>query len=307
MTLAFTTGMIGMTLAVSTGMVAMTLAVSVGMTAMSLAVTTGMVAITLAISVAMTAVDLSVSTNMTNMTTNTDTAMTEMSSATDTAMTEMSSVTETTMTEMSTAVDTAMTEASTATDTAMTEMQSATERAMDAMVGAVEGGMDSAVGAVESGVDSIIASLQSVETPAFNAGLNIGYGLARGINASAPVAIAAAQYLANSVNSILNSVFRFGSPSKVTTQYGEWIGQGLSRGMEHTYGLVNRVSNKLGGYALPTIDPNRAIGLNGYGNSGSTNYQSEVNIHIDKFINNRKEDLPQELRYYENVKMQGGL
>lgn len=321
MTLAVSTGMMGITLAISTGMIASTLAVTTGMTGMTHAVTTGMIGMTIAVTTGMTGMSLAVTTGMTAMESSVSTGMTSMSQAVDSgtnamsnsfdsAMSSMESTTSSSMSAMSQAVESGTSNMKSSFEQAMSAIQASAERGFQGVLNAIQNGMNSSVSAVSSAMSSITASMQSGASSAYSAGLNIGQGLANGINASAGSAIASARSLANSVNSILNSVFRFGSPSKVTTQYGEWIGQGLSRGMEHTYGLVNRVSNKLGGYALPTVDPNRAIGLSGYGSSGSANYQSEVNIHIDKFINNRKEDLPQlveELRYYENVKLQGGL
>lgn len=72
-----------------------------------------------------------------------------------------------------------------------------------------------------------VARVQSQE-----AGRYIATGLAQGIRSGTASAVSAARSMVNQVNAIVRSAAKIASPSKVTTEYGEFYGQGFGVGIK---------------------------------------------------------------------------
>lgn len=82
-----------------------------------------------------------------------------------------------------------------------------------------------------------VARVQSSE-----AGRYIATGLAAGIRSGTSSAVAAARSMVNQVNAIVRSAAKIASPSKVTTEYGEFYGQGFGVGIKKAMPNVYRVA-----------------------------------------------------------------
>lgn len=82
-----------------------------------------------------------------------------------------------------------------------------------------------------------VARVQSQE-----AGRYIATGLAQGIRSGTASAVSAARSMVNQVNAIVRSAAKIASPSKVTTEYGEFYGQGFGVGIKKAMPNVYRIA-----------------------------------------------------------------
>lgn len=80
---------------------------------------------------------------------------------------------------------------------------------------------------------------------AYSAGSYIGKGLAKGLASQSSSVSAQAAKLASAANKAIAAKAKIGSPSKITTQYGKWIGIGLANGVEATEKDVRRAMGKV--------------------------------------------------------------
>lgn len=89
-----------------------------------------------------------------------------------------------------------------------------------------------AKGARDSFTTQMISIKNVARTQASEAGKNISYGLAAGLRSGTAAAVVAARNMVNLVNSVIKSTAKIHSPSKVTTEYGEFYGQGFGLGIK---------------------------------------------------------------------------
>ena len=84
-------------------------------------------------------------------------------------------------------------------------------------------------------------------------GGNLGQGLIAGIQAYNAPAIAAAQALGTAVTRIMGTTLKIASPSKITTYFGQMLGEGLARGIESKYGRVAAAADGMGKEAVAAM------------------------------------------------------
>ena len=88
-------------------------------------------------------------------------------------------------------------------------------------------------------------SIASVaRTQSTQAGRYIATGLASGIRSGTASAVAAARAMVNQVNAVVRSAAKIASPSKVTTEYGDFYGQGFGVGIKKS--MPNVVKSAIG-------------------------------------------------------------
>ena len=91
-------------------------------------------------------------------------------------------------------------------------------------------------------------------------------GLAEGIQEAASQAIDAADQLGDDILESLGNVIQIGSPSKITTDYGKWIDEGLQNGIDRNAIGVRNAAGKLGKGATEAVKSGardtRSIGMN---------------------------------------------
>ena len=85
--------------------------------------------------------------------------------------------------------------------------------------------------AAQNTADSIINKWSYMPQQAYDNGVHITEGVAKGINDGAPTAIAAATNLANSINKAFTQKEEIKSPSRVFKRYGAYISQGVAIGI----------------------------------------------------------------------------
>lgn len=84
-------------------------------------------------------------------------------------------------------------------------------------------------------------------------GKDIMQGLINGIKSMADSVVQSAKDVANNISKGIKDVLGINSPSKVTTQLGEWTGEGLAIGMGNMAGAVAKQAAALSEVAIPSI------------------------------------------------------
>lgn len=108
-------------------------------------------------------------------------------------------------------------------------------------------------GARDSFTSQMISIKNVARVQSSEAGKYISYGLASGIRSGTAAAVSAARNMVNLVNSVIKSTAKIASPSKVTTEYGEFYGQGFGVGIKKsmpnvvktTMGQIERLSSRV--------------------------------------------------------------
>lgn len=112
-----------------------------------------------------------------------------------------------------------------------------------------------------------IDALSTVMSDGFrDVGTFSSQGLAEGIQEAASQATDAAEALGEDVLDKLSNVMQIGSPSKITTDYGKWIDEGLQNGIDRNAIGVRNAAGKLGKGATEAVKSGardtRSIGMN---------------------------------------------
>ena len=94
-------------------------------------------------------------------------------------------------------------------------------------------GLQKAVSVTRSALNSIANAMRSGYSSAYSAGQYIGQGLANGMSSMLGRVRSIASQLAAAANQAIAAKAKIGSPSKVTTYYGEMVGQGFINGMNN--------------------------------------------------------------------------
>lgn len=123
--------------------------------------------------------------------------------------------------------------------TQITQARNSVTSQMISMANVIRTQSSNARNAFTSAMISIknVARVQSSE-----AGRYIATGLAAGIRSGTSSAVAAARSMVNQVNAIVRSAAKIASPSKVTTEYGEFYGQGFGVGIKKAMPNVYRIA-----------------------------------------------------------------
>lgn len=126
-------------------------------------------------------------------------------------------------------------------------------QAVKAVVTTIWQGIKSAVSTGVSNMMAVVRGIPSKIKGVFSGaiswlsqtGRDIVQGLINGIGDMASALLDKIGGLASSAIGKLKSVFKTRSPSKVTTQIGKWVGQGLVKGIDGTSGSVEKVFDNL--------------------------------------------------------------
>lgn len=113
----------------------------------------------------------------------------------------------------------------------------------------------------------IKTSFVNASTIMFEAGKDIVQGLINGIiDRAKDIGGIVTDWIVNPIKNVIGGIggFKFGSPSKVTTQYGEWISEGLAIGIKEAEASVVAAAESLTrSAALPGMNPSApGMGVN---------------------------------------------
>jgi phage-related protein len=122
-------------------------------------------------------------------------------------------------------------------------------------------------------IEEIQVKLGEMVTAALAFGKDIVQGLINGINAKIADVMKAAGNLVDEIKKKLNLGFIFGSPSKVTMEMGEWIGEGMSIGMDKTTRDVLESSQNL-------VMAARAPMMSATGGGGASSVTNNYNLGV---------------------------
>src|SRR5699024_11703913 len=79
---------------------------------------------------------------------------------------------------------------------------------------------------------SIVSVFRNLNGQLRNAGRNAMIGLQNGMNSRRGSVMSTARGIANSVSSTMRRALKIKSPSRITMAIGEFVGQGLAKGLE---------------------------------------------------------------------------
>lgn len=147
------------------------------------------------------------------------------------------------------------------------------QAAWDGIVRNIEIAKNKIIGLVGPLIEEIQIKFGEMVIAASNFGKDIVQGLINGINAKIADVIAAAGNLVDEIKKKLNVGFIFGSPSKVTMEMGEWIGEGMSIGMDKTTRDVLESSQNL---VMAARGPMMAAA----GGGGTTNVTNNYSLGV---------------------------
>lgn len=133
----------------------------------------------------------------------------------------------------------------------MVQATAAVVRGTTQMTAAFSSGMATALGVVTAGNASIVAAFSGLSGQLRSAGAFAMAGLTAGLASGAGGAIAQARSIANQIASTIQHALQIHSPSRVMMALGNYVGQGLAKGIESSKRLVQAASNKLANVVKP--------------------------------------------------------
>lgn len=136
----------------------------------------------------------------------------------------------------------------------MARARSSAVSGMAGFTSAISGGMARSASIARSGSAQIASAFSGLRGQLYSAGLFAMAGLTSGISSGASRAIAAARSVANSVSSTIRSALKIHSPSRVMMSIGEFVSEGLAKGILSAGKLVDKASSKLAVLATPQLN-----------------------------------------------------
>lgn len=121
-------------------------------------------------------------------------------------------------------------------------------------------GMRQAVATANTTSTSIVAAMRSAQSGAYSSGVYIGVGLANGIRSQIGPVRSAAASLAAAAEAAIVARAKIGSPSKVSTDLGEFWGIGWVNGILSKVKAAKAAALDL--ISIPTLSPVPDIGMN---------------------------------------------
>lgn len=119
------------------------------------------------------------------------------------------------------------------------------------MSAAFSSGMATSLSVVTAGSASIVAAFSGLAGQLRSAGAYAMAGLTAGLASGAGAAIAQARSIANQIASTIQGALKIHSPSRVMMALGNYVGQGLAKGIEASKRLVQASSNELANVVKP--------------------------------------------------------
>ncbi|WP_420285528.1 phage tail tape measure protein [Enterococcus cecorum] len=135
--------------------------------------------------------------------------------------------------------------------TGMAQASAAVTAGMAQMTSAFSAGMATALSIVAAGSASIVSAFSGLAGQLRAAGSYAMAGLTAGLASGAGGAIAQARSIANQIASTIQGALKIHSPSRVMMEIGDFVGQGLAKGIEGTKRMVQLSSSKLADQVKP--------------------------------------------------------
>ncbi|CAI3519610.1 phage tail tape measure protein [Enterococcus cecorum] len=133
----------------------------------------------------------------------------------------------------------------------MAQASAAVTSGMVQMTAAFSAGMATALSIVTAGSAAIVSAFSGLAGQLRAAGSYAMAGLTAGLASGAGAAIAQARSIANQIASTIQGALKIHSPSRVMMEIGDFVGQGLAKGIEGTKRMVQLSSSKLADQVKP--------------------------------------------------------
>lgn len=133
------------------------------------------------------------------------------------------------------------------------------QKAVNGFSKALRSGMNESVSIVRSSSSSIVAAMRSAQSGAYNSGVYIGQGLANGIRSQVGPVRSAAASLAAAAEAAIIAKAKIGSPSRISTDLGEFWGIGWVNGILSKVKAAKAAAMEL--ISIPTLSPIPDIGI----------------------------------------------
>lgn len=148
----------------------------------------------------------------------------------------------------------------------------------------MKGGLSKAPSAAIAATSAVNAAFRSGYGGAYSAGAYVSQGFANGLRSMLGAITAAANAIVAQANRAIQAKAKIGSPSKITTQYGKWYGEGMEIGILKKVQDVSNAAREL--FSLPTIAAPDISPYNGelggeYRYGGNAAYTIEVPLTVD--------------------------
>lgn len=176
----------------------------------------------------------------------------------------------------------------TTTTAGMNRLGPAASAGMSAFNGALSAGGSRAVSIARSIVNSINAAFRAGAGAAAAAGAAIGAGLARGLSSQVGAVQAAASRLAAAANAAIAAKAKIGSPSKVTTRFGKWYGEGWINGISDRVNEAHAIAARLVDFPQPDAYHGGTLALSGDYLYGYNNDDRVLTIEVPLTIDGRQ-------------------
>lgn len=121
----------------------------------------------------------------------------------------------------------------------------------------------------------------------YQIGKDIIQGLINGIGSMAGAVWDKVKSITDGIKNAITGALQINSPSKLTTQYGKWVGEGLAIGMDKSLDMVKRAANGLATITSESMN----VGLGNGSNSNSYDYSKSFApvVHINTVDSGAKE------------------
>lgn len=173
------------------------------------------------------------------------------------------------------------------TTNAFSTLETLVAETWDNIVTSISGAIEEAIISVGKFIADIQKEFDSILSAAKQYGVDLIQGFIDGISSMVSKVLSKVGSLIEDVKKKFNVGFDFGSPSKVTTEMGEWIGEGLSIGMDKSVYDVLKSSNDL---VMAARSPIMQLGQ-GMTQSVVNNYTLGVNTTASPTVIMRSYDL----------------
>lgn len=150
-------------------------------------------------------------------------------------------------------------------------------------------GKGAASGAASGLVSAAVGTMSGGYGSAYAAGSYIGQGLANGLASQVGAVAAQAAALASAANAAIAAKAQIGSPSKITTKYGKWYGQGFVNGISDMASKAERASEKLVSFPMERLGRQHLnfAGINSELGADYT-YDNAINVTVVSQLDGRE-------------------
>lgn len=180
---------------------------------------------------------------------------------------------------------TALSKLTSAFNNSASKAKSAGQKVGKGFTSGLQSGLNKAPSIASRAIAQTISKLRSGQTGAYSSGAFIGKGLANGMSSCLGRVRSIASKLVAQANKAIEAKAKIGSPSKITTQYGKWYGEGYVNGINGMIKKAHSTAESL--VTIPQVQtPSLSMAYSGgmssdYSYSSNSSYIIEVPVNVD--------------------------